>query len=295
MDVILRYRGREVTDEDAAFIRALIAANPEAHRYALSVKLCEAWNWVQPNGSLKDMVCRGLMLQLHRAGHIELPAPRKSNGNAYSRRRKPTPPKDLDQTPLQGSVSELRPLEWRQVRHTREDALWGGLIEAYHYLGYTRPVGEHLKYIVYAQGRPIACSAWCSSARNLGCRDHYIGWDAQTRWRNIRFLAYNTRFLILPWVRVPYLASHILGHTTRRLSRDWEQLYRHRIHFVETIVDPDRFRGTCYRAANWIPLGLTKGRGLIDKSHSPNRSLKEVFGYPLTKRFREALCSKEAD
>jgi hypothetical protein len=150
-------------------------------------------------------------------------------------------------------------------------------------------VGEHLKYLVWAQGRPIACLAWSSAPRHIGSRDRYIGWSAASRRRNIRYLAYNTRFLILPWVRVEHLASHILGRMAARISDDWQRLYGYPIYFLETFVDPERFRGTCYRAANWVVMGKTTGRGKQSNSYVPNRSTKEVLGYPLTKRFRELL------
>ena len=156
-----------------------------------------------------------------------------------------------------------------------------------HYV--SEPVGEHLKYVVWAQGRPVACLAWSSAPRHLASRDHYIGWDAAARRSRIRFIAYNTRFLILPWVRVEHLASHILGRMAARISEDWQKLYGHPIYFLETFVDPERFRGTCYRAANWVLLGRTTGRGKQSNSYVPNRSIKEVLGYPLTRRFRELL------
>ena len=159
-----------------------------------------------------------------------------------------------------------------------------------HYLGYEQPVGEHLKYLVWTQGRPVACLAWSSAPRHLGSRDRYLGWSAEARRRNIRFIAYNTRFLILPWVRVEHLASHILGRMAARISPDWQRMYGHPIYFLETFVDPERFRGTCYRAANWVLLGKTTGRGKQSNSYVPNRSIKEVLGYPLTKRFRELLA-----
>jgi hypothetical protein len=187
------------------------------------------------------------------------------------------------------SFAELGPLEVRQVRRTPEEALFNGLLQQHHYLGYTQPVGEHLKYLVYAQGRPVACAAWSSAPRHLGSRDRHIGWSAQARLANIRLLAYNTRFLILPWVSVPHLASHILGRMARVLSADWQRLYAHPIYYLETFVDPQRFRGTCYRAANWIRLGATTGRGKDDATHRPNRPVKEVLGYPLVKDFRQRL------
>ena len=131
--------------------------------------------------------------------------------------------------------------------------------------------------------------AWSSAPRHLGSRDRYIGWSPEARWTNIRFIAYNTRFLILPWVRVPHLASHLLSRVTARLSQDWEQLYNHPVYFAETFIDPGRFRGTCYRAANWKLLGVTTGRGKNDHTNRPNRPIKEVFGYPLDPRFRQLL------
>ena len=283
-----RYRGRVVSAEDVLFIRQFIAANPRLSRRKLSSKLCEAWDWKQANGALRDMVCRGLLLMLHRAGEIELPAVRQVSLNPFVRRERPQPV-PIDMTPLTGALADLRTISVQQVRRTSDESLFNSLIEHHHYLGYEQPVGEHLKYLVWAQGRPIACMAWSSAPRHLGSRDRHIGWSAEARRRNIRFIAYNTRFLILPWVEVPHLASHILGRIASSLSKDWEQLYGHPVYFAETFIEPGRFRGTCYRAANWKLLGLTTGRGKDSVSKRPNRSIKEVLGYPLTPRFRELL------
>jgi hypothetical protein len=283
-----RYRGRVITAEDILFIRQFITQNPGLSRRKLSAKLCEAWDWKQANGALCDMVCRGLLLMLHRAGEIELPAIRQISLNPFVRRERPQPML-IDTTPLTGTLTEIRPISLQQVRRTSDESLFNSLMEHHHYLGYEQPVGEHLKYLLWAQDRPIACMAWSSAPRHLGSRDRHIGWSAEARKRNIRFVAYNTRFLILPWVRVPYLASHILGRIASSLSNDWEQLYGHPVYFAETFIDPGRFRGTCYRAANWKLLGLTTGRGKDSTSKRPNRSIKEVLGYPLTPRFRELL------
>ena len=288
MSVRLTYRGRVVTDDDVVFIGQLIAAHPTATRRALSIKLCEAWNWVQPNGTPRDMVCRGLLLALHRAGHIELPLPRYVVRHAPSKRHVPAPVV-IDTAPLRAPLKAVRPLEFRQVRRTPDEPLLNSLIEQYHYLGYTQPVGEHLKYLVYSGQRPIACLAWSSAPRHLGCRDRFIGWLAEARRKNIRFIAYNPRYLILPWVEVPHLASHILGHMARNLPRDWEQVYGHPVYFLETFVDPQRYRGTCYRAANWTVLGRTTGRGKDDQTGKPNRPIKDVLGYPLRRDFRQRL------
>jgi hypothetical protein len=288
MSLPYRYRDRVITSEDIAFIRQLIAENPGASRRRLSAKLCEAWQWKQANGALRDMVCRGLLLLLHRAGEIELPPIRFRTLNPFVRREAPAPML-IDTTPIADALSALRPIELQQVRRTADEPLFNSLMEHYHYLSYEQPVGEHLKFLAWAKGRPIACIAWSSAPRHLGSRDRYIGWSAEARRRNIRFLAYNTRFLILPWVRVLHLASHILGRMAATLSDDWQAMYHHPVYFAETFIDPERFRGTCYRAANWVPMGLTTGRGKADQTHRPNRSIKEVLGLPLTPRFRELL------
>lgn len=288
METVLRYRGRMVTTADVEFIKALIAGNPEASRRRLSEMLCEAWGWVQANGALRSMVCRGLMLSLSRAGHIELPPVRHVKPNPLALRARPKRV-EIDQTPLHANLAALTPLTFRAVRRTPEEAVFGGLMEAYHYLGYTQPVGEHLKYMVYAGERPVACLAWSSAPRHLAPRDRYLGWSAASRKRNIRFVAYNTRFLILPWVHVEHLASHLLGRMLKMLPDEWQRVYDHPVYFAETFVDTVRFKGTCYRAANWVYLGLTTGRGKNDQTKRANRSLKQVLGYPLASDFRERL------
>ena len=288
MQVVLRHRGRRVTAADVERIKALIAEHPGASRRALSTKLCELWGWVQANGAPRDMVCRSLMLELHRAGQIELPPVRWVMPNPLAERRRPAPV-EVDRTPIHKSLAELGPLEIRQVRRTAEEPLVNGLIEMHHYLGYTQPVGEQLKHLVYAKDRPVACFLWSSAPRHLGPRDRFIGWSGETRRRNIHLMAYGSRFLILPWVEVPHLASHLLGRMARNLSADWAALYDHPVHLVETFVYPERFRGTCYRAANWIFLGRTTGRGKNDLTHRANRPPKDVLAYPLHRRFRELL------
>jgi hypothetical protein len=289
MDRPLSYRHRVITDEDLVFIRKLIADHPDSSRRNLSERLCEAWNWVQANGALRSMVCRGLMLMLHRQGLIELPPVRRVIRNPFLERSAPVAVA-VDEAPLSMALADLGGLEVRQVRRTPAEAVFNALMHQHHYLGYTQPVGEHLKYMVYAGGRPIACMAWSSAPRHLGSRDRFIGWTAQARLANIRLLAYNTRFLILPWVSVPHLASHLLGRIARRLSADWQSMYGHPIYFLETFIDPQRFRGTCYRAANWIHLGVTTGRGKDAPTYEPNRSIKNVLGLPLVKDFRQRLC-----
>ena len=284
----IKYRGRVLTSDDILYIRELIATHPGESRRTLSKKLCEAWQWKQPNGALRDMVCRGLLLGLHRAGQIELPPVKFVPRNPLVRRVRPTA-LAIDTTRIEGALKDIQPLTFAQVRRTPDEPVFNSLIEQYHYLRYEQPVGESAKYLVWAQGRPIACLAWSSAPRHLGSRDRFIGWNSEARRHNICFIAYNTRFLILPWVHVQHLASHILGRMAARISADWQRMYAHPIYFLETFVDPERLRGTCYRAANWVSLGRTTGRGKQSNSYVPNRSIKEILGYPLTTQFRELL------
>jgi Domain of unknown function (DUF4338) len=242
--VEFRYRGRKISQEDILYIRALIEQHPQESRRTLSTKLCEGWQWRQANGALRDMVCRGLLLMLDRAGQIKLPPVSYVRHNPLANRARPEPAW-IDTTPVEDRLRNLQPLEFELVRRTGKESLWNSLLEEHHYLGYEQPVGEHLKYLVLGQGRPVACLAWSSAPRHLGSRD--------------------------------------------RISADWQRIYGHPIYFLETFVDPERFRGTCYRAANWVVLGKTTGRGKQCNSYVPNRSIKEVLGYPLTKQFRELL------
>jgi len=289
VDEDLTYRGRRITAADLAWLREQLAAQPTRSRRALSLAVCDAWQWRQPNGTPCDAICRGLLLWLHRGGHVVLPPPRWGTHQPW-RPRTSAPPVLLDTTPITGPLRDLRPLAIQQVRRTPDEGLCNSLLAQYHYLGYQQPVGAHLKYLVCAAGRPVACVLWASAPRHLGPRDRFIGWSPETRRRQLRFLAYNTRFLILPWVTVPHLASHVLGQMAARLSADWQQVYGHPIYYLETFVDPARFRGTCYRAANWIALGPTTGRGHNAPSKARTQPVKEVLGYPLTPDFRQRLA-----
>jgi hypothetical protein len=236
------------------------------------------------------MICRGLLLQLEAQGFIELPPRKKTPPNPLSRHPKPETV-EVDQTPCLDKLTDLRPIELLQVRRTAFQKLYNSLIEQYHYLRYTRPVGEHLEYLALAQGRVVACLGWCSAPRHIGCRDRYVGWTQEQRLKNLSRIVINTRFLILPWVKVSHLASHLLGLNARRISQDWEKVYHHEVVWLETFVDPERgFEGTCYKASNWVYLGKTTGRGKDDQTNKVNRSLKLVFGYPLRKDFRQVLC-----
>jgi len=296
MSTVLRYRGREVTEREVAFIRERIAASPNQSRRALSLEICAAWGWVQPNGVARDAVCRGLLLALHRAGHITLPAPQWTGSRRHGRSVSPVDAPSLfplEPQPVRCAFRDLGPILFRQVRRSEQELLFNRLIGEHHYLGYSQPVGEHLKFLISSGGRPLACFLWTSAPRHLGPRDRFIGWSPEMRRRNISLVAYNSRFLILPRVEVPHLASHLLGRMVRMLPGEWMKLYHHPVCLAETFVDTTRWRGTCYRAANWIRVGETTGRGKDDQTRRPNRTRKDVLVYPLTRSFRAELTREE--
>jgi hypothetical protein len=282
------YRGQRFGGDEIVFIRQFIRDHPEMSRWKLSRLLCETWQWKQANGTLRDMVCRGLLLALDRAGEIQLPPVRRRVRNRLAERERPAPVIP-DNRPVRGPIGSLTPLEFVQVRRTQEEPLFNSLMEQYHYLGYEQPIGEHLKYLVKAGGQAIACLAWSSAPRHLKLRDRFLGWSDAARERNVHLLAYNTRFLILPWVRVDHLASYILGRMAKRVPQDWQRLYAHPIYWLETFVDTSRFRGTCYRAANWQMMGTTAGRGHRAPTIEQTRPVKQMLGLALHRKFREIL------
>jgi len=289
MGTVLRYRGKDYGEQEIEEVRRLVSAYPDKSRFFISKELCRLWNWTQANGCPRDMVCRGLLLKLHAEGRITLP-PQKRIPTWLQRRKKGTVSIEVDTSPLDVPLAELLPLKILMVRRTPLERHYRSLIQEHHYLGYSQPVGEHLEYVAFSKERPVACIGWCSAPRHIGCRDRHLGWERAQRIANLHKIAINTRFLILPWVRVPHLASHLLSQMSRRISADWERIYAHQIVWLETFVDPDKgFTGACYKAANWRHLGLTTGRGKNDQLHKPNRSVKYVFGYPLKKDYRKAL------
>lgn len=291
-DVLLSYRGRAIRPADVLFLRDLIASNPQLSRRSLSAKVCQAWNWVQPNGRLRDMVCRSLMLVLHRAGHIQLPPPRLQAINNAILHRRVAPLEFCDTTPIQGTLAGLGSLQIRLVRRSEGESLFNTLLQQYHYLGFSRPVGEHLKYLVFCGDRPIACLAWNSGPLKLKLRDQFVGAPRPAYAHNLHLIAYNSRYLIAPWVKVPHLASHLLGRIARRISADWRELYHHPIHLLESFVDVERFKGTCYRAANWTCVGRSEGRGTKSQT-GDQTSIKELWAYPLSPDFRNKLLAHD--
>jgi len=290
MEAILTYRKRSVSYQDLCDIKNLISLHSDKSRRFISQEICRKWNWRQSNGQLKDMVCRSLLLLLESKGLIKQP-PRKCNPPNPLANRKAPVKITVDQSPITGTISSLLPIRLKQVRRTQHEKIFNCLINEHHYLGYTQPVGEHLKYIAFLNDRPIACLAWSSAPWYIGARDRFIGWSKDTREKNLHLIANNTRFLILPWVEVSCLASYLLALNRRRLCQDWGNLYNHPIHFVETFVDTERgYRGICYIADNWISVGKTTGQGKLSKTGKAVLTKKEVLVHPLTKYFRNELC-----
>jgi hypothetical protein len=270
-------------------IRALLTANPQWHRSQLSLELCKLWGWQSPAGQYKDMACRSLLLKLERAGAIVLP-PRRGKRTYHSRPAYSFVPHH--QETINDHLRGLVPLRITVVHQDTEDyKLFNCLLSQYHYLSYRGAVGENLKYLIGdVQGRPLACLLFGSAAWKTAPRDTFIGWNQKEREGNLRYLTNNMRFLVLPWVRVPHLASHILARIVRRIRRDWEEKYGHPIYLLETFVDRSLFRGVCYHAANWILAGQTTGRTRNDRNHDLQAPLKDVYVYPLEKNFRRRLC-----
>lgn len=279
-----KYRRLTVQTDELNHIKQLIATHPNWSRRKLSKQICEDFNWRQDNGYLKDMVCRSLLLELNRSGYVQLPPVTCRPNNPLANRTKPTTI-TVDETPIY-NANKIAVL---QVRNTQHEGLYDSLIEQYHYLGYVHPVGEYLKYIFFSNDRPLGCIGFSSTVRHIQCRDDYIGWTKQQREANLHLTAYNSRFLLLPWVSIYCLASQLLSRAVKLVSKDWERYFNHPLFYLETFVDTERFAGTCYKAANWRYLGTTTGRGKDDQSRQANRSIKAVWGYPLSKNFREVL------
>lgn len=291
MEETRRVQGREIARDDIELVRRLIEANPSLNRTRLSKDLCLVWNWRASNGQLKDMACRALLSKLEQRGHIILPR-RRTPGRGSRKVSIPYVPHKTDT--LASSLRDLEPVSIRLVDDADLAGLFQCLLARYHYLGFRSTVGENIKYMVFdREQNPLACLLFGSAAWKCAPRDDFIGWNAQTRKANLKSLTNQMRFLVLPWVRVPHLASHILGRVARRISWDWIERYGHPIYLLETFVERDCFRGICYRAANWINVGQTSGRS---RNGHPGLKVpvKDIYLYPLTKRFRDSL-SQRAD
>ena len=280
-------QGRKIYPQTISAIRRTVANHPDWHRTRLSKELCIRWEWRTDTGQLKDMACRNLLRKLEQRGFIELPTP-IHNGNR--KRHIPEVPHVCE--PINDCIRAIKPINLVAIQgRGPEDDLFHCLVDRYHYLGCKGVVGEHMKYYVTdCHDRPLACLLFGSAAWKIESRDQFIGWDRTVRKQNLRLITNNTRFLILPWVRVPNLASFILGACLRRLRKDWMQKYGHELYMVETFVDQSRFAGICYRAANWINVGQSKGRSRQDRHKRLQVPIKDIYVYPLTVDYKKRLC-----
>jgi len=288
METTMTIRGRSITSTDIQRIQCFMDENPQWHRTKLSRELCIAWDWKALNGQYKDMACRGLLLKLEKLGLITLP-PRRAQ--AYnSLRNRLVRPVQHQQSAIHASLKTLVPLHIERIQKDEHKTLFHTLLALYHYLGSCRTVGENVKYIVFDRNaNPLACILFGSSAWKVAPRDSFIGWDILARKQYLHLIANNLRFLIVPWVRVPHLASHVLGLIARRIRNDWTHKYGHPVYLLETFVERERFQGTCYKAANWQLVGQTKGRTRNDRYNTIRVPIKDIYLYPLIPNFREAL------
>lgn len=283
-----RYSGREFTSEEMEWIRKLIVSHPQLHRLALSREVCRKTSWLRPDGGLKDMSCRVAMLRMHRDGLITLPPPQKKNGNGNIKPKKTSRSDQRDEILL--PAGKLGTLRFQIVSSKEGSSLWNELIERYHYLGYKPLPGAQIRYLVKSGETILAALGFGAAAWSVAPRDGYIGWVRDCRVNNLHLIVNNARFLILPWVKSKNLASKILSGAAKQIQNDWFNRYGYRPVLLETFVESRRFRGICYKAANWIHVGQTQGRGKLDRKHLNSVQIKDIFLYPLEKQFRAELC-----
>jgi hypothetical protein len=289
-EIVFRYRSRELDIQDIKLIRGLISKHYTRGRSYISRVLCGNWQWVQPNGKLKEYAARDLLLRLEEKGFIQLPPRLRAKNNLKKKSFQQVPLFIKEKiTGLAGKYADLK----IEVVSTEQSYLWEYLIHHYHYLGLPKLVGEHLRHFALINGQAVACLAWASAAWKVKARDQFIGWKEPIKRKNLHLIANNTRFLILPWIKVKYLASKLLSLSLKRISADWEQIYGHPIYLSETFVDISRFKGTCYRAANWLEVGQTKGSGKKGNNYHYHGQPKAIYLYPLHPHFRRYLLDDQ--
>ena len=300
-DVCQIIRGRKIGEPEIQGIRRLIEENGDRNRRWISLELCRRWEWKQANGKPKDMAARNLLLTLQRKGALQLLSPQAPDNNHSHREAEPyTCQHILEQfketghteEPLEGSIGGYWRAELEQMKSKAEHRYWNMLIQRYHYLGYRCMVGPSLKYLIYAGKQRVGATGWGSGLWKLGLRDRYIGWDEGSREKNLGWIVNNVRFLIFPWVKIKYLASHVLSVCARRVPKDWAADYGLEAHLLETLVDRQRFKGTCYKAANWVYLGQTEGKSKRGLSFYKHGVIKDYYVYPLSRDFRKNLGAR---
>jgi hypothetical protein len=292
MSNTIRVQGRDLSPTDIDEIKKKIDAHPDWHRTRLSREICAEWEWKDEVGRIKDMACRTMLLKLERRGLLTLPAARGPNVNHS--RGKIFQPVLHDTSTIKTALRTLQPLFLIRADNGAEAVLWQTLLSQYHYLGFTTRVGHSLSYLVQAcNGRTVACLLFGAAAWKTAARDCYIGWTPKQRQRNVSRVVNNMRFLIPPWVQVPHLAGHVLALALRRLPTDWKSKYGFSPVLVETFVEQERFKGTCYKATNWRYVGTTTGRSRQDRNHKIQVPIKDVYLYPLCREFKKTLCAED--
>lgn len=280
-----KIRGRTITAADVSLIKILVKRYYDKGRTYISEELSRYWHWHQPNGKLKDMSCRYILLWLENNGYLKLPPRKTESHNEKKGKRKVK----VVSPHLEGRLGDFGEARLKVVENQGDRKLWDALVKEFHYQGYKLIVGKFLKYLVSLEGKVVACLGWGSAAWNTECRDKYIGWSKEVKDRNLCYIVNNIRFLILPDVKVKYLASHLLSLSVKQVAQDWQKRYGHPIYLLETFVEKRRFKGTSYRAANWIYVGQTKGFSKRGNFHYRHRNIKDVYVYPLIKDFKERL------
>ncbi|RKZ94993.1 MAG: hypothetical protein DRQ43_06050 [Gammaproteobacteria bacterium] len=281
-----KFSGKLFTPDEIAQINQLIIDHPKAHRAALSRLVCQVFSWKKINGELKEMSCRVAMLAMHRDNLIQLPEPLRKKAPCKVNKKR-TPEGEPGQ-PMHCAVTELDELQFQIVNQTNSP-LWNELIDRYHYLGYTPLSGAQLRYFIYSNDQPIALLSFGASAWTTAPRDQFIGWQRSQRESQLHRVINNARFLILPWIKIPHLASKLLSIAAKRVQVDWLERYHYKPVLLETFVEVERFKGICYKAANWQCLGTTTGRGKKGANNA-RIGIKSVWIYPLTRHFRKILC-----
>lgn len=290
--ILLRYRGRDLRSQDLVSIRTAIATYHKRGRTYIGLKLCEQWQWRQANGEYKAFAARDLLRRLEQEGLVELPAPQRVKVN-YPRGQYEQIPL-LVQTALDGTLAD-HPAPVLREAHGPDSYLWDYLLAQYHYLGRAPLVGEHLKQLVFIGEQVVGCLGWASAAWKIAPRDRHIGWSLAQKRARLHLLANNVRFLLLPWARLPHLASKVLALSVRGLSQSWQRRYGHGLQLAETFVDRSRFAGTCYRAANWLRVGQTQGHAKRGHLYQRHGLIKDIYLYPLTQYWREVLTEEPSD
>lgn len=289
MSELWTLRGRKITDQDIALIERITAANFNRGRKHISREVCHAWKWYQASGATKDRAVRDILLFLEQKNLIKLPSRKKSSNN----QSRSIQPLTLQEFPLSGILHQHPSVTLKLLETRKEYALFNGIVARYHYQGSKVIVGKSLRYMAFIDQRPVACLGWGSAAWSMECRDQWIGWSKAVKDRHLHRIANNIRFLILPWIRIKYLASHLLSLSARRVPMDWQRQFGSSIYLLETFVEEERFKGTCYQAANWTHLGRTKGSAKRGNFHHAHGNIKKVYVYPLAPNFRDRLTENE--